>query len=87
MLGKQLELFTINPLVGSGLILWLPKGAVIRGELETIRDKYADARRTEIIQNHSDLTIEDLIDDEVDAALGNGGLGRRSPHPLDSFQR
>ncbi len=34
VLGKQLELFTINPLVGSGLILWLPKGAVIRGELE-----------------------------------------------------
>jgi threonyl-tRNA synthetase len=34
VLGKQLELFTINPLVGSGLILWLPKGAIIRGELE-----------------------------------------------------
>ena len=34
VLGKQLELFTINPLVGSGLILWLPKGAVIRGILE-----------------------------------------------------
>ncbi|MGC4002177.1 MAG: threonine--tRNA ligase [Pirellulales bacterium] len=34
VLGKQLELFTVNPLVGSGLILWLPKGAVIRGLLE-----------------------------------------------------
>ena len=34
VLGKQLELFTINPLVGSGLILWLPKGAVIRSTLE-----------------------------------------------------
>ena len=34
VLGKQLELFTINPLVGSGLVLWLPKGAVIRGILE-----------------------------------------------------
>jgi threonyl-tRNA synthetase len=30
LLGKQLELFTINQTVGSGLILWLPKGAVIR---------------------------------------------------------
>lgn len=40
VLGKQLELFTINPLVGSGLILWLPKGAVIRGELEKfVRDE------------------------------------------------
>ena len=34
VLGKQLELFTTSPLVGGGLILWLPKGAVIRGLLE-----------------------------------------------------
>ncbi len=34
VLGKQLELFTISPLVGSGLILWLPKGAIIRQTLE-----------------------------------------------------
>jgi threonyl-tRNA synthetase len=34
VLGKQLELFTTNPIVGAGLILWLPKGAVIRGLLE-----------------------------------------------------
>jgi threonyl-tRNA synthetase len=34
VLGRQLELFTTNPLVGQGLILWLPKGATIRGLLE-----------------------------------------------------
>ncbi len=34
-LGKDLALFTISPLVGSGLILWMPKGATIRGILET----------------------------------------------------
>ncbi len=34
VLGKQLELFMIDPDVGSGLILWLPKGAAIRRELE-----------------------------------------------------
>lgn len=34
LLGKQLELFTIDQKVGSGLILWLPKGAVIRQTLE-----------------------------------------------------
>jgi threonyl-tRNA synthetase len=34
VLGKQLELFAVSPVVGSGLILWLPRGAVIRGELE-----------------------------------------------------
>jgi threonyl-tRNA synthetase len=34
ILGKQLKLFTINPMVGSGLILWMPKGALVRGILE-----------------------------------------------------
>ncbi len=34
LLGRQLGLFTISPLVGSGLILWLPKGAMVRQELE-----------------------------------------------------
>jgi threonyl-tRNA synthetase len=35
VLGKQLRLFTISPMVGSGLILWMPKGATVRGLLET----------------------------------------------------
>jgi threonyl-tRNA synthetase len=35
LLGKQLKLFTISQAVGSGLILWMPKGAVVRGLLET----------------------------------------------------
>ncbi|MBP6015244.1 MAG: threonine--tRNA ligase [Candidatus Promineofilum sp.] len=34
-LGKQLALFHISPLVGSGLPLWLPKGAVLRETLES----------------------------------------------------
>jgi len=34
VVGKRLELFTVDASVGSGLILWLPKGAVIRRELE-----------------------------------------------------
>ena len=33
-IGKELHLFTISPLVGSGLILWMPKGATVRGVLE-----------------------------------------------------
>ena len=40
VLGKQLKLFTISPLVGSGLILWMPRGAIVRGLLETfIKDE------------------------------------------------
>ncbi|WP_165222486.1 threonine--tRNA ligase [Aquisphaera insulae] len=33
-IGKELGLFTISPLVGKGLILWMPKGATVRGILE-----------------------------------------------------
>src|SRR5205807_5463230 len=35
LLGKQLKLFTISSMVGSGLILWMPKGATVRSILET----------------------------------------------------
>lgn len=34
VLGSRLQLFTINPDVGQGLCLWLPKGATIRATLE-----------------------------------------------------
>ncbi len=33
-LGKELDLFSINQLVGQGLPLWLPKGATIRRTIE-----------------------------------------------------
>ncbi|MCS7009341.1 MAG: threonine--tRNA ligase, partial [Chthoniobacterales bacterium] len=33
-LGKELELFLIDDTVGQGLILWTPKGAIIRQELQ-----------------------------------------------------
>ncbi|MGJ7588143.1 threonine--tRNA ligase [Staphylococcus shinii] len=33
-IGKELELFSNNPLVGAGLPLWLPNGATIRREIE-----------------------------------------------------
>ena len=33
-IGKDLELFAVNELVGAGLPLWLPKGATVRRVLE-----------------------------------------------------
>lgn len=33
-LGQELELFMLSPNVGGGLPLWLPKGAIVRQELE-----------------------------------------------------
>jgi len=34
-LGKRLELFAIDDAVGQGLVLWMPKGAIVRQELQT----------------------------------------------------
>ena len=34
VLGRQLQLFTTSSLVGAGLILWMPKGAMGRNILE-----------------------------------------------------
>ncbi len=34
-IGRELGLFTISPLVGAGLVLWMPKGAIVRSVLET----------------------------------------------------
>ncbi len=34
VLGEKLDLFIINPLVGKGLPLWMPKGAMLRDTLE-----------------------------------------------------
>jgi threonyl-tRNA synthetase len=34
LLGKQLDLFSVDELVGPGFVLWHPKGAVVRGVLE-----------------------------------------------------
>src|SRR3989442_1386336 len=39
--------------------------AIIKQELVAIRDEYGDARRTEIIDRTTDLTIEDLLADEA----------------------
>ncbi|CAN5148843.1 threonine--tRNA ligase [soil metagenome] len=40
VLGKQLKLFTISQHAGQGMILWMPKGATLRYQLESfIRDE------------------------------------------------
>jgi DNA gyrase subunit A len=62
--------------------------AVIRTELEDIRAKYADKRRTEIIQDHSDLTIEDLIEQQdVVVTLSHGGYAKAQPVTAYQAQR
>jgi DNA gyrase subunit A len=58
---------------------------VIRDELLEIRQNYADARRTEILADHSDLTNEDLIPEEdLVVTLSHGGYVKAQG--LDTYQ-
>ncbi len=59
--------------------------AVIRGELTEIRERYADARRTEIVEDYSDLTIEDLIP-EASLVVTLSHLGYAKAHPVEAYQ-
>jgi threonyl-tRNA synthetase len=36
VIGKQMGLFTLTPAVGQGLVLWMPKGGIIRTELQNL---------------------------------------------------
>ena len=55
LLGKQLKLFTISQIAGSGLILWMPKGALVRSLLESfIKDEWDPLEST---CRHASLSI------------------------------
>jgi DNA gyrase subunit A len=54
--------------------------AVIREELEGLREQYGDKRRTEILTDHLDLTLEDLITEEdVVVTLSHAGYAKSQP--------
>ena len=58
---------------------------VIREELAEIRETFGDERRTVIVQDHSDLSIEDLIpSEEVVVTLSHGGYAKAQP--IDTYQ-
>lgn len=43
-LGKELDLFSINDDYGQGLILWHPKGGIVRNEMERLLKEELEAR-------------------------------------------
>jgi len=58
---------------------------VIREELADLREAYGDERRTDIVQDHSDLSVEDLIpQEEVVVTLSHGGYAKSQP--IDTYQ-
>jgi DNA gyrase subunit A len=61
---------------------------VIRQELLEVRERYADARRTEIIAAQQDLTMRDLIGEEdMVVTLSHAGYIKSQPLSLYSAQR
>jgi len=53
---------------------------IIVDELKAIRDKFADARRTQLIDEEGDFSIEDLITDEdVAVSVTDTGYIKRTP--------
>ncbi|MEX0450904.1 DNA gyrase subunit A [Spiribacter sp. 218] len=58
---------------------------VIRDELEEIRERYGDERRSEILEQRLDLSMEDLIPpQDVVVTLSHGGYAKSQP--VDTYQ-
>ncbi|MEN1728172.1 MAG: DNA gyrase subunit A [Pseudomonadota bacterium] len=58
---------------------------VIRDELEALLNQYGDERRSEIVRDHLNLTMEDLITPEdVVVTLSHGGYAKYQP--LDRYR-
>jgi DNA gyrase subunit A len=61
---------------------------IIRDELKEITDKYGDPRRTEIIGQECELSIEDLIDEkEVVVTISRAGYVKRVPLDIYKSQK
>jgi DNA gyrase subunit A len=62
--------------------------AVIVKELEEVRDKYGDARRTLIVDESAELLLEDLIaDEQVAVTVSHQGYLKRTPISIYRQQR
>ena len=62
--------------------------AIIAAELREIKEAYGDKRRTEIVPDYGDISIEDMIaDDDMVITVSRGGYIKRSPLSLYRAQR
>ena len=61
---------------------------VIIKELEDVRDRYGDARRTQIVDESAELQLEDLIaDEQVAVTVSHQGYLKRTPISIYRQQR
>ena len=61
---------------------------IIVGELQEIRTKYGDERRTQIVDRTEDISIEDMIvDEDMAVTISHDGYIKRNPVSLYRAQR
>ena len=61
---------------------------VVIGELERLRDQFGDARRTEIVDDAGEISIEDMIaDEEMVVTVSHEGYVKRNPISLYRAQK
>jgi DNA gyrase subunit A len=61
---------------------------IIKDELAAVREAYQDERKTQIVKEEAELTVEDLIaDEEVVVTISHAGYIKRNPVTLYRAQR
>ncbi len=61
---------------------------VIVDELKEIRERYGDGRRTQIVEETAEITLEDIIaEEDMVVTITNGGYIKRNPTSLFKIQK
>jgi threonyl-tRNA synthetase len=79
-LGKKLELFTFDEEIGKGLTLWLPKGNIIKEELENW------AKKTEAAWNYQRVTTPIITKEDLFYTSGHLPLYKDSMYSPISIE-
>ncbi len=77
----QQEIKRLKEILGSEKLV----KAIIRDELLEVKNKYADERRTDIVEETAELTLEDLITEE-DSVITISHLGYIKRNPLSQYR-
>jgi DNA gyrase subunit A len=74
----------LEEILGSDAVLM----KVVTDELEAVKNEYADARRTEILDGGAEIEVEDMIaPEEMVVTVTHGGYVKRNPKTLYRAQR
>lgn len=74
-LGKELELFFIDDMVGKGLIMWLPKGQIVKEQIENL------AKEMEAEAGYQRVTTPHIAKEELYLTSGHLPYYKESMYP------